>query len=172
MPSTTCFLEIEFEGGKVEGSCTTAGHEKQIQLIGWNHAFSQPATGAAESAFGGLATAYAEHGPITISKYLDKSSGALLKECWRGGFVKKATIMSYRASGKDSIGDSTCYLKVEIENGLVKDYNIQDGNDIAVEQITFVYQTVTYTFTDTDPETGEPASPEPVTHNLTANTVS
>jgi type VI secretion system secreted protein Hcp len=170
--SVSCYLDLEFENGKIEGSCTTAGHEKQIQLISWSHAFSQQATGAAESAFGGMATSYADHQPLVISKYLDKSSGAILKACWRADYVKKATIMSYRASGKDSVDQSTCYLKVEAENGIVTDYHINDGGDVATEQFTIKYQKVTYTFTPTDNETGEPGSAEPVTHDLSKNQVS
>jgi type VI secretion system secreted protein Hcp len=168
---TTCFLKLELENGEVKGSCTIAGHEDQIQLLGWSQSFNQPATGASESAFGGMATSCAVHQPLVISKYLDKSSGAILKACWRADYIKKMTIMSYQASGADSVDKSNQYLKVEAENGIITDYHISDSTEMPQEQFTVKYQKITYTFTPLDNETGAAGSAEPVSHDLSSGVV-
>lgn len=170
---TTCVLALEFEGdGKIKGSCTIAGCEDLIQLLSWSQSFSQPATGAAESAFGSMTTSCATHSPLVITKYLDQSSGAILKACWKAAFVKQATITCYQASGADSIDKSNPYLKVEIKDGIITDYHINNAGDLPVEEFSFKYKEISYIFTGLNSETHAADSPQPISHNLAKGVVS
>src|SRR5688572_4930755 len=37
-------MYIKFEDPAIEGAATAAGHEKEMEILSWNHGFSQPAS--------------------------------------------------------------------------------------------------------------------------------
>ena len=167
------FLKIEGEtSGEWKGSCTAAGQEGKMEIVSWSHGFSQPMTGAAESAFGGSATSRATHANINLTKYFDSASDEILKACWTGEQLKTCQLQIFRSDGNTSYGDSsTPYLVIDLEKAYVADYQIAgNGQDIPQEHIALAYKKVKYTFTATD-ATGAPAEQVPISCDLATNVV-
>lgn len=157
--------------GAWKGSCTAAGHEDKMEIVSWNHGFTQPITGAAESAFGGSATSRATHADLTLVKYYDNASDEILKACWTGEQLKKCQLQIFRSSGDPNTGASTNYLTIDLEKAYIASYDIgSSGEDLPTETIRIAYKKVTYTFTPTDP-TGAAGDQVPLSCDLATNTI-
>jgi type VI secretion system secreted protein Hcp len=91
-------MYIKFEEPNLEAGTTAAEHEKDIEVLSWNHGFSQP-TSPTRSAAGSGTTEQANHQNLSFTKYLDGASTNMLKQCWTGKQFKKVTLSCYRADG-------------------------------------------------------------------------
>src|ERR1043165_7445894 len=91
-------MYIKFEEPAIEAASTAEDHKKEIEVLSWSHGFSQP-TSATRSTAGSGTVEQANHSNLTFTKYLDAATHALLKYCWSGKQIGKATLTCYRASG-------------------------------------------------------------------------
>ena len=166
------YLSVEGEkSGAWKGSCTAVGHEDQMEIVTWQHGFTQPMTGAAESAFGGKATSRASHANLILTKYFDNASDEILKACWTGEQLKKCKLEIFRSSGEENVGKSTPYLTIDLEKAYVADYQISSsGQDIAMEHIALAYKKVIYNFVATD-ATGAAGTNVPISCDLSTNEI-
>lgn len=163
---------IKFEGPDIAGSSTSKGHEDEIEIVSWSHGFHQPVSPIRSSSGGGTIEK-AHHSPFSITKMLDSSTDELLKHCWTGAHIDKATLTCYRSSG-DEGGDQmgVPYLKVEMESVIVSDISVSGSvGDLPVESVALNYAKVTYTYTEQDPDTGKTGAAKPVSHDLSTNEV-
>jgi len=136
---------IKFDG--IEGSSTSTGHEKEIEILSWSHSFAQPAS-ATRSTAGAGTVEQANHRGLTLTKYLDTASTALLKACWSGSQLQSATISCFRSDGS---GDDkpVKYLEVTMQDVMIGSYSISGGpGDIPVENISLDYGAIKYTYID------------------------
>ena len=156
---------IKFEEPSIEAASTAKGHEKEIEVLSWSHSFNQP-TSPTRSTAGSGTIEQANHSPMTISKYLDASLSALLKYCWSGKQIGKATLTCYRASGAND-NKSVEYLKVVMEHVIISNYSVSGGpGDLPVENLSLDYGIIQYNYVDQKQADGTSDGNKPAKHNL------
>lgn len=151
----------------IEGSSTIKGHEKQIEVVSWNHSFNQPTT-AVKSSGGGATVEKANHAHINFTKACDDSTPPLLKHCWSGKYIAEGEITCSRSDGESEVK----YLIIKMENVVVADYSISGGEGgIPVEHIALDYAKITYTYLGMGAD-GTVGGNIPTSHDLRTNVVS
>jgi type VI secretion system secreted protein Hcp len=160
---------LKFEEPTIEGESTDSKHAGDIQVLSWSHSFNQP-TKATRSTAGGGTVEQANHSDFTFSKYLDTATDDLMKYCWNGKQIGKATLSCYRSDGEDA---SILYLEVKMEDIIVSNISIGGGpGDLPTENVSLAYGKVTYTYKSQKPETGDAGGVQPVSHDLIKQVVS
>jgi len=92
MPATDYFLKLD----QVPGESLKKGHEKEMELNGWN--FSAYQTGTSEIG-AGLAAGRVSLGDFSFSKTADSATAKLLQMMFTGQHLKSA-IMTARRAGE------------------------------------------------------------------------
>ena len=138
-------MYLKFEEPAIDGSSTSTGHEKDIQILSWSHGFVQPTSPTGSTAGSGTVE-QATHQNLSFTKYLDTATDALLKYCWSGRQIGKATITCYRNDGSSS-NQPVNYLTIEMEHVVISNYSISGGpGDLPVETVSLDYGIVRYTY--------------------------
>ncbi len=114
--------------GKIDGGCTIKGHEGAILVQGVDHTIEIP-----KSIQTGLPTGRRIHGPLTITKEIDKSSPKRISP-----------------QGKEEL-----YYTVEIKNAVITSMRKYVPNCLDpvnktmghMEEVSFTYETIIETFT-------------------------
>ena len=102
-------------------------------MLSWSHSFNQP-TKATRSSAGGGTVEQANHSDFTFSKYLDTATDDLLKYCWNGKQIGKATLTCYRSDGDNA---AILYLQVDMEDIIISNISIGGGpGDLPTENIS------------------------------------
>ncbi|HEX8481212.1 MAG TPA: type VI secretion system tube protein Hcp [Allosphingosinicella sp.] len=154
---------LKFEGPVIKGESTDSRHKDEIQVLSWSHSFNQP-TKATRSGAGAGTVEQANHSDFTFSKYLDMATDDLMKYCWNGKQIGKATLSCYRSDGGE---ESILYLQVEMEDVIVSNISIGGGpGDLPTENISLAYAKVTYTYKAQKPDSGDAGGVQPVSHDL------
>src|SRR5258708_15448827 len=99
---------LKFETPEIKGESTDSNHKDEVQVLSWSHSFNQP-TKATRSSAGGGTVEQANHSDFSFSKYLDAATDDLLKFCWNGKQIGKATLACYRS---DEDNKAILYLEV------------------------------------------------------------
>lgn len=163
---------IVFDGPALGGGSTLKGHENQIEISSWNHGFTQP-TSPIRSAQGSATIEKCHCDNFTFSKALDSATDDLLKMCWSGKHIDKATVTMYRAAGDVGANQSGVpFLKIEFESVIVTQYSLSASEGtIPHETVSLNYSKVTYTYTNTDKKKGTAGAAQPVSYDLGTNVV-
>jgi type VI secretion system secreted protein Hcp len=160
---------LKFEEPEIKGESTDSGHKDEIQVLSWSHSFNQP-TKSTRSSAGGGTVEQANHSDFSFSKYLDAATDDLLKYCWNGKQIGKATLQCYRSDGENK---SILYLEVMFEDVIVSNVSLGGGSgDLPTENISLAYGKVTYKYKSQVPDTGEAGGVQPVAHDLIKQEVS
>jgi type VI secretion system secreted protein Hcp len=155
---------------KIDGDCTADGHAKEIEVLNWNHGFTQP-TSATRSAAGGGTVEQAAHQPLSISKYIDSATTVLMKTCWSGKTIATATLSCFRASGAED-NKAVEYLKVDMVDVIISNQSISGGGgDLPVENLTLDYASVQYTYVVQKAD-GTAGGNKPAKHDLMKREIS
>ena len=163
-------MYIKFEEPAIEAGSTAAGHEDDIEILSWNHGFSQP-TSPTHSFAGSGSVEQADHMNLSFTKYLDSSTHSLLRYCWAGKQIGKATLSCYRADGAED-NQPVKYLEVVMEHVVVANYSVSGGpGDIPVENISLDYGIVQYTYTSQKKDSGESGDNKPAKHDLETRSI-
>jgi type VI secretion system secreted protein Hcp len=163
-------LYLNFEGTEIKGESTDAKHKEWIEVLSWSHGFNQP-TSPVRSTAGGGTVERANHSDFSFTKYMDSATDDLLKQCWGGKHIDKATLECYRSDGADD-ENPALYLKIIMEKVIISNYNVGGGaGDIPVENVSLSYGKVTYEYHPQDEASGSEGSVEPVYHDLTTNQI-
>jgi type VI secretion system secreted protein Hcp len=97
-----------------------------------------------------------EHSDFSIVKTLDKSSVKLALFCCNGSHIKEIKMELCRATG-----DKQPYMENVLNDVIVSSFrpegNVQGGEALPLEAISFNYGKIEWTYTATDHETGKPA---------------
>ncbi len=164
--STNMYMEFD---PTLDTGISVVGHEADIEIISWNHGFSQP-TSPTRSAAGGGTVEQANHMNLSFTKYLDGSTTLLLKKCWGGKQFTSATLHCYRA------GEETTpvkYLEVKMEHVIIANYSVSGGpGDIPVENISLDYGILTYNYIGQSREDGLAGGNKPCKHDLEKREIS
>jgi type VI secretion system secreted protein Hcp len=133
--------------GNIEGSCSIKQHEGKILVQGVDHTIEIP-----KSIQTGLPTGKRIHGPLMITKEIDKSSPKLFQALTSGERLTSAKLEYYLIS-KD--GKEELYYTVEIKNAIVTAMHKYVPNCLDpqnktmghMEDVSFTYETIIETYT-------------------------
>jgi type VI secretion system secreted protein Hcp len=154
---------IKFEEPGIEGEVTASSHTNEVQVLSWSHSFNQP-TSPTRSSAGSGTVEQANHSDFSFSKYTDSSTDDLLKMCWTGKQIGKATFCAYRANGDNT---PVKYLEIAMSNVVVSNLSVGGGTgDIPVETINLSYGKVQYSYNPQKEADGTGDGVQPVSHNL------
>jgi type VI secretion system secreted protein Hcp len=164
---------IKIEGPAINGGGSAKGHEGDLNVISWNHAWHQPTSATRLSAGSGTLESVS-HSPFTFTKEMDSSTDDLIKMCWTGKHINKITLKGYRSDGDTGTTNiGVPYIAIVMEGCIVQDYSISGSQGgMPMESVSITYGKVTYTYTGTDKMTGKAGAAQPVSHDLTSNVVS
>lgn len=134
----------------IPGECKDEKHDGWIQLLSFSHGLAQIGTnlgGGGSRASSGKC----EHQYFSFSKYIDKASPKLNLHCCNGANLKRVTLEICRQADRDKV----CYLKYIFEPCLVANVSIGGsmGEDRPVENVSFNYTKIEWTYTEIDPKT-------------------
>ena len=148
-------MYLKFEEPPISGSSTVAGHAGEIEVLSWNHGFVQPTSPTRGSAGSGTVE-QATHQNFTFTKYLDHGTNDLLKYCWSGKQIGKATLSCFRSDGA-SDNKPVLYLTVVMEHVIISNYSVSGGpGDVPVENVSLDYGVVQYHYVDQKRSDGAP----------------
>lgn len=144
------FLTLESNRhGTIEGSVTQSGFENRIAVFSTTHTVT-----SGTAATGRRARGKNQHGPLIITKAIDKAS-VLIYDCWdtndRFNLVR---IESY-ATGQD--GRLSLYYSIELENARISAIRQQLADpalttESQLEEVSFVYGQIRWQFHDANLE--------------------
>ncbi|HDP24283.1 MAG TPA: type VI secretion system tube protein Hcp [Deltaproteobacteria bacterium] len=144
------FLKIE----GVPGESTDEKHKDWIEILSYSHGLSQPGSGSVSSG-GGRSAERCDHQDFSIVKALDKSSPKLALFCCNGQHIKEVKLELCRA-----VGDKQKYMEYKLSDVIVSAVrpggNSQGGETLPLEEVSFNYGKIDWTYTETDHKTGKP----------------
>ena len=123
--------------GQIQGSCTAAGLEGTIGVIGFIHEVVSPRDAAS-----GLPTGKRQHSPVTITKRIDKSTPLLFNVLVNNENVNQLVLKFYHKSASRNVMD---YYQIELTNARICGIKQLDTER---EQVSFTYQKITWTFVE------------------------
>jgi type VI secretion system secreted protein Hcp len=128
----------------IKGESTDDKHKDWIEVLNFSHGLSLPQSSPIDTS--GRASARADFSPLTVNKLVDKASVDLHLYCAQGKQIAKLDLELCREAG-----EKKCYLKYEMEDVLVSSVHITGGDsERATESVTFVYGTISWTYTATN----------------------
>ena len=157
-------MHIKFGAGKVkiEGASNHKKHVGEVPILAWSWGVSNSGdlhTGAG-SASGGKANVQ----DISITKYVDSSSHALLQACCTGARLEKAIL-----SVTNATGEQTDYLTIELSEGVMVtsvSTGGSGGEDRLTENITLHFGKFTYKYQPQKPDGTADGAAKPFTYNM------
>ena len=151
----------------VEGESTDLNHDKWIEILSWNHSFSQPASALRDSS--GSTVERANHSDFSFTKCIDVATDDILKAIWSGKQFDTVDMECFRADGENL---PVKYLMVNMEKVIISNYSISGGGgDLPMENLSLAYGKVTYTYIDQKKEDAASGGNQPTSHDLTTNEV-
>jgi type VI secretion system secreted protein Hcp len=158
-----CFLNID----GVPGESTDDKHADWIELLSFSHGVSQMSSGAASSG-GGRSAERCDHQDFSVVKTLDKASPKLALYCCNGTHIKEVTVELCRAGG-----DKQKYMEYKMSDVIVTSArpggSAGSGEALPLEEVTFNYGKIDWTYTETDHKTGQPKGDVATNWDLTVN---
>ena len=138
--ATNIFMKMK----EIPGESTDKNHDKEFELMSFNHGVSQP-TSPTRSTGGGATVERCFHQDFSISKYVDIGSPDLNLFCCQGKAIKQIDIICYRAD--DVSGAAVDYLKYTLNDCIVSSISVSGGGgDIPVESVTFNYAKIKWAY--------------------------
>lgn len=158
-------MYIKFEEPAIKGSSSAAEHAGEIEIMSWNHGFSQR-TSPTRSTSGSGTVEQADHHNFSFTKHIDEATPDLIKQCWSGKQIGKATLTCYRADGSTD-NKPVKYLEVVMEHVVVASLGYSGGpGGIPTEVISLDYGIVQYTYTSQKTADGTGGGNKPAKHDL------
>lgn len=158
-----CFLNID----GIPGESTDDEHAGWIELLSYSHGLSQTASGAASSG-GGRSAERCDHQDFSVVKTLDKASPKLALSCCNGTHIKEVKMELCRAAR-----DKQKYMEYVLSDVIVSSVrpggSAQGGEALPLEEVSFNYGKIEWTYTETDHDTGKPKGDVKAHWDLTAN---
>ena len=120
---------IKIDG--ITGESMDSKHKDEIDILAWSWGASN--SGSAHLG-GGAGSGKVNVQDISITKYLDKSSPALLGKCCQGDHIKEALLTVRKAGGKEPLE----YIKITLSDVLVSSVSTggSGGEDRLTENIS------------------------------------
>lgn len=130
----------------IDGEATDADHKDWIEVLSYSFGMADPGAGATGTTRRRGDVVLED---IVVVKELDKSSPKLMEKCAKGEVIASLVIDVCRETG----GSST-YYKYELENVMVTSFYSSGSTEegVPVETVTFNFEEITVTYTETDSE--------------------
>lgn len=158
-----CFLKVD----GVPGESTDDKHKDWIELLSYSHGVSQPGSGSASSG-GARSAERCDHQDFSIVHTLDKASPKLALYCCNGKHLKEVVMELCRATG-----DKQKYMEYKLGDVIVSSVrpggSAQGGEALPLEEVTFNYGKIEWTYTETDHKSGKAKGDVKANWDLTAN---
>jgi type VI secretion system secreted protein Hcp len=157
------FLKID----GIPGESTDDKHKDWVEILSYSHGVSQPAS-RARSTGGGASAERCDHADLSIVKVLDKASPKLALFCCNGTHIKTVKIELCRATG-----DKQKYMEYLLSDVIVSSCrpggSAHGGEALPLEEVSFNYGKIEWTYTETDHATGKPKGDVKANWDLKAN---
>jgi type VI secretion system secreted protein Hcp len=144
------FLKID----GVPGESTDSKHKDWIEILSYSHGVTQSSSGA-QSSGGARSSQRCDHADFSLVKTLDKASPKLNLFCCNGTHIKEIKLALCRATG-----DKQQYMEYKLDDSIVSGVrpggSSQGGEPLPLEEVSFNYGKITWTYTETDHQTGKP----------------
>jgi type VI secretion system secreted protein Hcp len=152
------FLKIE----TIDGESVDKTHAKDIDILAWSWGLSN--SGTTHQGMGG-GSGKANFQDISVTKYVDASSHALLLACATGEHFTKAKLV-VRKAGKTPLE----YILIEMEEVLITSVSTggSGGEDRLTENISLNFAKIKFSYVPQTP-TGGAGTPLPFTYNIAEN---
>jgi type VI secretion system Hcp family effector len=133
------FLKID----GLEGESNDAKFKNQIEVLSFSWGVTQSITGTVSSA-GTFTGQRADHAPLTIQKYFDKSSPKASQACAAGDHFKSAVLTLCRAGG-----DKQPYMEYKLDDVLLSSVQVGGTGEggVPTESWSLHYSKITQTYT-------------------------
>lgn len=158
-------MHLKFKGGSVtiEGGSTHAKHKNEIPVLAWSWGVSN--SGDLHS--GGVSSGGKAHvQDISLTKYVDKSSNALLQAASTGARLEEAWLYVTNATG-----EQTDYVTLHLSNGvLITSVSTggSGGEDRLTENITLHFGKFQYGFQPQKPDGTADGAAKTFTYDMQA----
>lgn len=158
-------MHLKFAGGKVkiEGASNHAKHKDEIPVLAWSWGVSN--TGDLHSGAGSASGGKAHVQDLSITKYVDGCSNALLNACCTGARTDQAWLYVTNATG-----EQTDFLTIEFSQGvLITSVSTggTGGEDRLTENITLHFGKFNYAFQEQTTEGGAEGGKKEFTYDMT-----
>lgn len=155
------FLEID----GISGEAQDATHSNTIDILNWSWGMSQSGTTHVGS---GSGSGKVSVNDLSVTKYVDKATPALIKHACTGIHISKATLFVRKAAGTGSAID---YIKIEMKDIIVTHIATggTDSEDRILETVTLNFGEFKYIYTMQNPDGSKGAAPE-FAWDIAANT--
>jgi len=138
----------------IPGECTDEKHSDWIEILSFSHGVSQLSSGSVSSG-GSRSAERCDHSDFSIVKTLDKASPKLNLYCSNGDHIKEVKVELCRAGG-----DKQKYMEYKMADVIVSSVrpggSSQGGEALPLEEVSFAYGKITWSYTETDHKTGKP----------------
>jgi len=159
------FLKID----GIPGESTDDKHKDWIEILGFSHGITQPAS-ATRSSAGGASSERCDHADFVINKMLDKASPKLYEAACTGKHIKEITVELCRAGG-----DKMKYLDIHMEeviiSAVIPSGTAKGEYGFPTEHVSFNYGRIKWTYTQQKRSDGTGGGNVPGGWDLTANKV-
>ena len=136
------FLKLE----GIKGEAADDKHKEEIDVLAWSWGASQSGT---THVGGGSGAGKASFQDVSVTKYVDKSSHALLKAVAVGQHIKSA-LLTVRKAGEKPLE----YIKLTMKNCLISSVSTggSGGEDRLTENVTINFGDFQYEYTPQKPD--------------------
>lgn len=136
-------------------------------MLSYSHGLSQPGSGSVSS--GGARTAErCDHQDFSVVKSLDKASPKLNLFCCNGKHIATIKMELCRATE-----DKQKYMEYMLSDVIISSVrpggSSQGGEALPLEEVSFNYGKIEWTYTETDHKTGKPAGDVKANWDLVTN---
>jgi type VI secretion system secreted protein Hcp len=157
-------MHIKFEGGSVavKGASNHKKHKGEVPILAWSWGVSN--TGDLHTGAGSASGGKAHVQDISVTKYVDGCSNALLQACATGARIEKATLYVTNATG-----EQTDFLTIELSEGvLVTSVSTggSGGEDRLTENVTLHFGKFKYSFQPQDDKGGKDGGTKDFTYDI------
>ena len=158
-----CFLKID----GIDGESTDDKHADWIELLSFSHGVSQPSSGSVSSG-GARSAERCDHQDFSVVKTLDKASPKLNLFCCNGKHVASIKMELCRAT--ESKQKYMEYVLSDVIVSSVRPGGSSEGGEaLPLEEVSFNYGKIEWTYTPTDHKTGKPGGAVPAHWDLVTN---
>ncbi|MCX9156619.1 type VI secretion system tube protein Hcp [Niveibacterium sp. 24ML] len=149
----------------IDGESNDSTHKKEIDILAWSWGMSQSGT---THVGGGGGSGKVSVQDLSLTKYVDASSNALMLACCKGSHLDQATLVVRKA------GDTPLeYIKITLEEVLVTSVSTggSGGEDRLTENVTLNFAKVKFEYQPQNAKGGKDGGPKTLTWNVPANAV-
>lgn len=162
-PAVDMFLKIT----GIPGESTDDAHTEWIEILSYSHGISQLGGGLASSD-GTRSAERSQHEDFSITKQLDKASPKLSLYVCNGTHIEEVTLELCRV-GEDRQTFMVYRLTDAIVSSVRPSGTGAGAEMLPIEEVTFSYRTIKWTYTEVDPTTGKAKGDVEADWDLEAN---